>query len=99
MTNNRFRVRPGHTVDLRHYDPADTRPFKNKRKSIDKLEKGLERLIELQTQLYAQDRWAVLLIFQGMDASGKDSAINSIFEGVNPQGCDVHSFKQPTSHE
>src|SRR6266576_1588973 len=48
---------------------------------------------------YAQDRWSVLLIFQGMDASGKDSAIKSIFEGVNPQGCDVHSFKQPTSHE
>ena len=69
----------------------------------DKAEKILEanrkRLNDFQEKLYAQDRWSVLLIFQGMDASGKDSAIKSIFEGVNPQGCDVHSFKQPTSHE
>jgi PPK2 family polyphosphate:nucleotide phosphotransferase len=58
-----------------------------------------ERLSELQEKLYAQDRWSLLLIFQGMDASGKDSAIKAIFDGVNPQGCEVHSFKQPTTHE
>ena len=58
-----------------------------------------ERLNDFQEKLYAQDRWSLLLIFQGMDASGKDGAIKSIFEGINPQGCDVHSFKQPTSHE
>ena len=69
----------------------------------DKAEKILEanrkRLSDFQAKLYAHDRWSVLLIFQGMDASGKDSAIKSVFEGVNPQGCEVYSFKQPTSHE
>jgi len=63
------------------------------------LEANRKRLSDFQEKLYAQDRWSLLLIFQGMDASGKDSAIKSIFEGINPQGCDVHSFKQPTSHE
>src|SRR3954447_450142 len=69
----------------------------------DKVEKILganrKRLKDFQEKLYAQDRWSVLLIFQGMDAAGKDSAIKSVFEGVNPQGCEVYSFKQPTSHE
>jgi PPK2 family polyphosphate:nucleotide phosphotransferase len=69
----------------------------------DKAEKILEanrkRLIDFQEKLYAQDRWSLLLIFQGMDAAGKDSAVKAIFDGVNPQGCEVHSFKQPTSHE
>jgi len=69
----------------------------------DKAEKILEanrkHLNDFQEKLYAQDRWSLLLVFQGMDAAGKDSAIKSIFEGVNPQGCEVHSFKQPTSHE
>ncbi len=69
----------------------------------DKAEKILEanrgRLSEFQEKLYAQDRWSLLVILQGMDAAGKDSAIKGIFEGVNPQGCEVYSFKQPTSHE
>ncbi len=69
----------------------------------DKAEKILEtnrkRLSDFQEKLYAQDRWSLLLIFQGMDAAGKDSAIKSIFEGVNPQGCEVHSFKQPSTLE
>jgi len=69
----------------------------------DKAEKILEanrtRLNDFQERLYAQDRWSLLVILQGMDAAGKDSAIKSIFEGVNPQGCEVYSFKQPTSHE
>jgi PPK2 family polyphosphate:nucleotide phosphotransferase len=69
----------------------------------DKAEKILEanrkRLNDFQERLYAQDRWSLLLIFQGMDAAGKDSAIKSVFDGVNPQGCEVHSFKQPTSAE
>lgn len=63
------------------------------------LEANRKRLNDFQERLYAQDRWSLLLIFQGMDAAGKDSAIKSIFEGVNPQGCEVYSFKQPTSHE
>jgi PPK2 family polyphosphate:nucleotide phosphotransferase len=69
----------------------------------DKAEKILDanrkRLSDFQEKLYAQDRWSLLLIFQGMDAAGKDSAIKSIFDGVNPQGCEVHSFKQPSPQE
>ena len=63
------------------------------------IEANRKRLSDFQEKLYAQDRWSLLLVFQGMDASGKDSAIKSVFDGVNPQGCEVHSFKQPTSHE
>jgi PPK2 family polyphosphate:nucleotide phosphotransferase len=63
------------------------------------LEANRKRLADFQEKLYAQDRWSVLVILQGMDAAGKDSAIKAIFEGVNPQGCEVTSFKQPTSHE
>src|ERR1700675_825378 len=58
-----------------------------------------KRLSDFQEKLYAQDRWSLLLIFQGMDAAGKDSAIESVFDGVNPQGCEVHSFKQPSTLE
>jgi PPK2 family polyphosphate:nucleotide phosphotransferase len=63
------------------------------------IEANRQRLSDLQERLYAQDQWSLLVIFQGMDAAGKDSAIKSIFEDVNPQGCEVTSFKQPTSHE
>jgi PPK2 family polyphosphate:nucleotide phosphotransferase len=63
------------------------------------LEANRERLVDFQEKLYAQDRWSLLLILQGMDAAGKDSAIKSIFEGINPQGCEVHSFKQPSTNE
>ena len=63
------------------------------------LDVNRKRLNDFQEKLYAQDRWSLLLIFQGMDAAGKDSAIKSVFEGVNPQGCEVTSFKQPTIHE
>ena len=65
----------------------------------DILDANRRRLADFQEKLYAQDRWSLLLIFQGMDAAGKDSAIKAIFEGVNPQGCEVTSFKQPTVHE
>ena len=63
------------------------------------IEANRRRLNDFQEKLYAQDRWSLLIIFQGMDAAGKDSAIKSVFDGVNPQGCEVTSFKQPTSHE
>jgi len=96
---NRFRVRPGQTVNLHRYDPADTQPFKNKKKAIAKLEKGLVRLAALQQQLYAQDRWALLLIFQAMDGGGKDSAIKHVMSGLNPQGTQVFSFKRPSDEE
>src|ERR1700744_1616401 len=63
------------------------------------IEANRKRLNDLQERLYAEDRWSLLLIFQGMDAAGKDSAIKSVFDGVNPQGCEVTSFKQPSAHE
>jgi polyphosphate kinase 2 (PPK2 family) len=63
------------------------------------IEANRKRLNDFQERLYAQDRWSLLLIFQGMDAAGKDSAIKSVFDGVNPQGCEVTSFKQPSARE
>jgi PPK2 family polyphosphate:nucleotide phosphotransferase len=71
----------------------------DKEKAEKILDANRKRLSDFQEKLYAQDRWSLLLIFQGMDAAGKDSAIKSIFEGINPQGCEVYSFKQPTTHE
>src|ERR1700720_2513547 len=71
----------------------------DKDKAAKILDANRKRLNDFQERLYAQDRWSLLLIFQGMDAAGKDSAIKAIFDGVNPQGCEVHSFKQPTSQE
>src|SRR6187551_3680401 len=62
-------------------------------------EANRKRLNDFQEKLYAQDRWSLLLVFQGMDAAGKDSAIKSVFDGVNPQGCEVTAFKQPSAHE
>jgi PPK2 family polyphosphate:nucleotide phosphotransferase len=71
----------------------------DKQKAEKILEANRKRLSDFQEKLYAHNRWSLLLIFQGMDAAGKDSAIKSIFEGVNPQGCEVHAFKQPSSQE
>jgi PPK2 family polyphosphate:nucleotide phosphotransferase len=71
----------------------------DKEKAETIIEANRKRLADFQEKLYAQDRWSLLLIFQGMDAAGKDSAIKAVFEGVNPQGCEVTSFKQPTAHE
>ncbi len=71
----------------------------DKDKAEEILDANRKRLNDFQEKLYAQDRWSVLLIFQGMDAAGKDSAIKSIFDGVNPQGCEVHAFKQPSTLE
>ena len=95
----RFRVRPGQKVDLRQYDPADTGPFKHRRAASGDLERGIEKLVALQERLYAQDRWAVLLVFQAMDAAGKDSAIKHVMSGLNPQGTVVFSFKRPSEEE
>jgi PPK2 family polyphosphate:nucleotide phosphotransferase len=95
----RFRVRPGETVNLRRHASDDTRPFKHKRKAVGELKAGLARLVALQELLYAHDRWSVLLVFQGMDASGKDSAIKHVMSGLNPQGTQVHSFKRPSDEE
>ena len=99
MDFHRLHVRPGRKVNLRRYDPADTRPFRDKRKATGVLDRGLERLVALQGRLYAHHRWAMLLIFQGIDASGKDGAIKHVMSGLNPQGTQVFSFKRPSDEE
>src|SRR3954447_6559960 len=99
MDTSRFRVRPGGAVNLRREDPADTRPFKDKHNAAGQLDLDLARLVSLQEKLYAQDRWSVLLIFQAMDAAGKDSAIKHVMSGLNPQGTQVCSFKRPSEEE
>ena len=73
--------------------------MKSKERAKETLERGIARLAELQEKLYAQDRWAVLLVLQAMDAAGKDSTIKHVMSGVNPQGCQVHSFKAPSAEE
>lgn len=93
-----FRIQAPRDFRLKRCDPGDTRGFKSKEAARERLSKGIERLSALQERLYAQDRWAVLLIFQAMDAAGKDSTIEHVMTGLNPQGCQVFSFKAP-SHE
>jgi PPK2 family polyphosphate:nucleotide phosphotransferase len=96
-----FRVSDGDRFRLKDVHPDDTLDFKSedKERAQDALAMGVEALAELQDMLYAQDRWAVLLIFQAMDAAGKDGAIKHVMSGVNPQGCQVFSFKAPTSED
>jgi len=84
---------------LKDFDPADSSGVKSKKVAEKELPRGVEQLSELQDKLYAQDRWAILLIFQAMDAAGKDGAIKHVMSGVNPQGCEVFSFKQPSTEE
>jgi len=84
---------------LKHCDPGDTGAFRSKEQAETLLQQGVAALSELQEKLYAQDKWAVLLIFQAMDAAGKDGTIKHVMSGVNPQGCDVHSFKTPSAEE
>ncbi len=99
LKTDRFRVTPGSKVKLRRFDPAETAPFRSKDEAADRIEKDLGRLFKLQELLYAEDRWAVLLVLQGMDASGKDSAIEHVMRGLNPQGTNVVSFKVPSVEE
>src|SRR4029077_1488552 len=94
-----YRVEDGKDFRLKDYDPADTDGWHAKEHADEALQQGVARLAELQDRLYAQDRWAVLLIFQGMDAAGKDGAIKHVMSGVNPQGCEVSSFKAPNNEE
>jgi len=96
-----FRITDGKSFRLKHVDPANTLSFDSddKAKAEQALEAGVKLLAELQDKLYARDRWAVLIIFQAMDAAGKDGAIKHVMSGVNPQGCEVSSFKAPSAEE
>jgi PPK2 family polyphosphate:nucleotide phosphotransferase len=98
---DRYRVAKGKKFRLKDFDPDDTWGLKSEFKTEAKalLQEGVRTLSELQDKLYAQDRWALLLVFQAMDAAGKDGTIKHVMSGVNPQGCEVASFKSPSSEE
>lgn len=92
-----YVVRNGRHFRLKDVDPGDTAGFKSDKSLADAiLQDGVATLQGLQEKLYAQDRWGVLLVFQAMDAAGKDGAIKHVMSGINPQGCQVFSFKQPS---
>lgn len=94
-----LKVKPGSRVRLADWDPAWTAGIQDKKAAEKRLEKNTERLAELQHRLYADNRYALLVVLQGMDAAGKDGTIRHVMSGVNPQGCRVTSFKAPTPVE
>jgi PPK2 family polyphosphate:nucleotide phosphotransferase len=93
-----YCVEDGASFRLKDFDPGDTGKLKSEAEAKELLQKGITRMAELQDMLYAQDAWALLLIIQALDAAGKDGIIKHVMSGMNPQGCEVTSFKQP-SHE
>jgi PPK2 family polyphosphate:nucleotide phosphotransferase len=94
-----YRVEHGKKFRLKDYDPADTGKLHSQEHAEELLAKGIARMAELQEKLYAQDCWGLLLVFQAMDAAGKDGVIKHVMSGVNPQGCQVYSFKIPSTEE
>ena len=94
-----YRVDDGKHFRLKDVDPADTGHWHSVDEAKDQLQKDIARMEELQSMLYAQDRWSLLLIFQALDAAGKDGTIKHVMSGVNPEGCNVHSFKAPSETE
>jgi PPK2 family polyphosphate:nucleotide phosphotransferase len=99
MNHKPFIVQPGASFLLKNYDPKYTGDFKDKTEAEGKLQAGVEQLGKYQDVLYAHNKFALLLIFQAMDAAGKDSTIKHVMSGVNPQGCQVFSFKAPSAEE
>jgi len=95
----RLRIKPGHTVRLADRDAGWTGDFKNKDDASDALAENIARMAKLQNLLYAERKHAVLIVLQGMDASGKDGTIRHVMSGLNPQSCYVRSFKEPTAEE
>ena len=99
INSDHFRVPHGKNVKLGEW-PTTVKPFFDSKKAYQKLlEEHVEKLSKLQELHYASNRYALLLIFQGMDAAGKDGAIRHVMSGINPQGCEVASFKQPSADE
>jgi PPK2 family polyphosphate:nucleotide phosphotransferase len=94
-----YRIDDGKHFRLKDIDPAETGHWDSEEETKEKLQKDVARLTDLQAKLYAQDCWALLLIFQGMDAAGKDGTIKHVMSGVNPEGCQVYSFKTPSDTE
>ena len=96
---DKFRVNDGKHFRLKDYDPGDTGHWRSKEHAGEAVQEGIARTADLQDKLYAQGSWALLLIFQALDAAGKDGAIKHVMSGVNPQGCQVRSFKAPSEEE
>jgi PPK2 family polyphosphate:nucleotide phosphotransferase len=94
-----YRVDKGKKFRLKDYDPADTCQLHSQEHAEELVAKSIARMAELQDMLYAQNRWGLLLLFQAMDAAGKDGVIKHVMSGVNPQGCQVYSFKTPSAEE
>ena len=94
-----YRIDDGKHFRLKDFDPADTGHWHSEEHAKEQLQKDIARMEELQNKLYAQDCWSLLLIFQAMDAAGKDGTIKHVMSGVNPQGCQVYSFKAPSDAE
>ncbi len=99
MNTDRFRIRPGKRVSLDKYDPDDSKPFRDRSETESTLEKEREEICRQQDRLYADNHWALLLIFQAPDGAGKDSTIEHVLSGLNPQGAAAKAFKQPSSEE
>lgn len=99
MDYDKFLVEPNSKIKLKNYDTRYTGKFKQKDEAVSKLAEGIEELKKYQDMLYAHDTYSLLLIFQAMDAAGKDSTIKHVMSGINPQGCQVFSFKHPSAEE
>lgn len=99
MKSKKLIVKPGENVSLKDFNPNHTDKHVDHDSAKDKLVRDIEKLTELQDKLYADDRYGMLLIFQAMDAAGKDSTIKHVMSGINPAGCEVYSFKAPSSTE
>jgi PPK2 family polyphosphate:nucleotide phosphotransferase len=99
MVESPYRIKPGRNVDLSKYVTDDTGDFEDKSAAKPEVDRDLKRLVKLQDLLYASGKHALLIVFQAMDAGGKDGSISHVFSGVNPQGCEVTSFKVPTQEE
>ncbi len=99
MNLNEFKVKEGKKIYLKNFDPGYTGEYDNKKAATKRLERNKVKMAALQDKLYAHDRHSILIIFQAMDAAGKDSAIKHVMSGLNPQGTQVFSFKQPSKEE
>jgi PPK2 family polyphosphate:nucleotide phosphotransferase len=95
----RLVAKPGRKISLKEYDPEWTGGITDKKQAVRLLQKGVELLAEQQDRLYAQDTYGILIVFQAMDAAGKDGTIRHVMSGINPQGCQVFSFKSPSAEE
>src|SRR5579859_2031493 len=93
-----YRIEHGKRFRMKDYDPADTAGW-SEQQATETLQKGILKMAELQDELYAQDQWSLLLVIQAMDAAGKDGLIKHVMSGINPEGCQVFSFKKPSDAE